>query len=67
MIVFREKKGIPGMLIEHGILTCSVRRVPAGGQRGSSRVSAMRAGCFPVPRPVPLFSLKPVSFPHLVG
>ena len=45
----------------------SVRRVPAGGQRGPSRVSATRAGGFPVPRPVPLFSLKPVPSPHLVG
>ena len=45
----------------------SVRRVPAEGQRGPSRVSATRAGGFPVPRPVPLFSLKPVPSPHLVG
>jgi hypothetical protein len=45
----------------------SVGRVPAEGQRGPSRVSATRAGGFPVPRPVPLFSLKPVPSPHLVG
>jgi hypothetical protein len=45
----------------------SVGRVPAEGQRGPSRVSATRAGGFPVPRPVPVFSLKPVSSPHLVG
>ena len=45
----------------------SVRRVPAGGQRGPSRVSATRAGGFPAPRPVPLFSLKPVPSPHLVS
>ena len=35
--------------------------------RGPSRVSARRAGGFPVPRPVHLFSLKPVPSPHLVG
>jgi hypothetical protein len=45
----------------------SVGRVPAEGQRGPSRVSATRAGGFPVPRPVPLISLKPVPSPHLVG
>jgi hypothetical protein len=45
----------------------SVGRVPAEGQRGPSQVSATRAGEFPVPRPVPLFSLKPVPSPHLVG
>ena len=45
----------------------SVGRVPAEGQRGPSQVSATRAGGFPVPRPVPLFSLKPVPSPHLVG
>ena len=45
----------------------SVGRVPAEGQRGTSRVSATRAGGSPVPRPVPLFSLKPVPSPHLVG
>ena len=44
-----------------------VGRVPAEGQRGPSQVSATRAGGFPVPRPVPLFSLKPVPSPHLVG
>jgi hypothetical protein len=45
----------------------SVGRVPAEGQRGPSQVSATRACGFPVPRPVPLFSLKPVPSPHLVG
>jgi hypothetical protein len=45
----------------------SVGRVPAEGQRGPSQVSATRAGWFPVPRPVPLFSLKSVPSPHLVG
>jgi hypothetical protein len=45
----------------------SVGRVPTEGQRGQSQVSATRAGGFPVPRPVPLFSLKPVPSPHLVG
>ena len=45
----------------------SVGRVPVEGQRGTSRVSATRAGGSPVPRPVPLFSLKPVPSPHLVG
>ena len=45
----------------------SVGRVPAEGQRGTSRVSATRAGGSPVPRPVPLFSLKSVPSPHLVG
>jgi hypothetical protein len=45
----------------------SVGRVPAEGQRGTSLVSAARAGEFPVPRPVPLFSFKPVPSPHLVG
>ena len=45
----------------------SVGRVPAEGQRGPSQVSATRAGWFPGPRPVPLFSLKPVPSPHLVG
>jgi hypothetical protein len=45
----------------------SVGRVPAEWQRGPSQVSATRDGGFPVPRPVPLFSLKPVPSPHLVG
>jgi hypothetical protein len=45
----------------------SVGRVPAEGQRGTSRVSATRAGGSPVPRPVPLFSLKSVPSPHLGG
>ena len=45
----------------------SVGRVPAEGQRGPSQVSVTRAGGFPVPRPVPLFNLKPVPSPHLVG
>jgi hypothetical protein len=35
--------------------------------RGPSRVSATRPGGFPAPRPVPLFSLKPVPSPHLVS
>ncbi len=35
--------------------------------RGTSRVSATRACGFSVHRPVPLFSLKPVPSPHLVG
>ena len=45
----------------------SVERVPAEGQRGPSQVSATRDGGFPVPLPVPLFSLRPVPSPHLVG
>ena len=44
----------------------SVGRVPAEGQRGTPRVLATRACGFSVPRPVPLFSLKPVPSPHLV-
>jgi hypothetical protein len=57
MAWYHEGKGTGG----------SVGRVPAGGRRGPSRVSATRPGGFPVPRPVPLFSLKPVPSPHLVG
>ena len=44
----------------------SVGRVPAERLRGTSRVSPTSAGGFPVPRLVPLFSLKPVPSPHLV-
>ena len=45
----------------------SVGRVPGEGQRVTPRSSATRACGFSAPRPVPLFSLNPVSSPHLVG
>jgi hypothetical protein len=45
----------------------SVGRVPIGGQRITPRASVTSACGFSVPRPIPLFSLKPVPSPHLAS